>query len=350
MVVKASEEEDMEKPVLSIIVPVYKVELYLHQCIDSILAQTFKNFELILIDDGSPDGCPQICDAYVKQDARVQVLHKPNEGLQSAWISGLNISNGKYIGFVDSDDWIEQEMLVSMLAAMDEYHADIVQCGYRRMIDNHCVKELAKLPAVEVFENQAIYLNLVPQILNFWAYANPIIVPARWNKIFRREMLINNLRYCDTRINLGEDLNITLPVLLDARKVVCLNKCYYNYRLNNNSITKGYKQDFWQKNLLLFTAISNIAQSKQVDISRYAEGYFNYLTIATIFNASLTNQSYKDELIEIKQIYQENPGKDYLNTFKAANLSLTGKLIYQLLKYKLFFLIPGLLRLRNLLK
>jgi len=340
----------MEKPILSIIVPVYKVEFYLRKCIDSILAQTFKNFELILIDDGSPDSCSKICDAYVKQDARVVVLHKPNEGLQSAWISGLHISNGKYIGFVDSDDWIDQEMFAGMLEAMEEYQADIVQCGYRRMMDNHCVKELAKPPAVEVFENQAIYLHLVPQMLNFWVRINPMIVPARWNKIFRREMLMNNLHYCDSRINLGEDLNITLPILLDAGKVICLNKCYYNYRLNNNSITKGYKQDFWQKNLLLFTAIKNIAHSKQVDISPYAESYYNYLTIATIFNASLTNQSYMDALTEIKHIYRANPGKDYLNSFQAANLSWTSKLIYQLLKYKLFFFVPGLLRLRNLLK
>jgi hypothetical protein len=240
-------------------------------------------------------------------------------------------------------------MFSEMMVAMLENNADFVQCGFRRIIGNTAI-EFAKPTKNEIFENQDICLYLVPQILNFWEYSNQIVVPARWNKIFRREIIMNNIQYCDSRINLGEDLNITLPVLLDARKVVCLNNCYYNYRLNYNSITKGYKKDFWQKNQLLFAAINKIAMSKNVEISKYTNSYFNYLTISTIFNESLMSQSYAKEIKKLYIIAQENPGKDYINTFKASNLSLTSKIIYQLLKHRLIFIIPGLLRLRNILK
>jgi glycosyltransferase involved in cell wall biosynthesis len=241
-------------PTVSIIVPVFNVEKYLPKCLNSILEQSFTDFELIIIDDESTDKSGQICDEYAATDARVRVIHKPNEGLQSAWINGLQISNGEYIGFVDSDDWIDIEMFSEMMVAMLENNADFVQCEFRRIIGNTAI-EFAKPTKNETFENQDICLYLVPQILNFWEYSNPIVVPARWNKIFRREIIMNNIQYCDSRINLGEDLNITLPVLLDARKVVCLNNCYYNYRLNYNSITKGYKKDFYAAQQSLSNAL-----------------------------------------------------------------------------------------------
>ena len=98
-------------PEISVIVPVYKVEPYLDRCVQSILRQTFRAFELILVDDGSPDGCPAMCDAWAKQDRRIRVLHKENGGLSSARNAGLAVATGRYISFVDSDDWIEPQML-----------------------------------------------------------------------------------------------------------------------------------------------------------------------------------------------------------------------------------------------
>lgn len=118
-------------PELSIIVPVYKVEKYLPRCIDSILAQTFGDFELILIDDGSPDGCGRICDEYAKKDKRIVVIHQKNMGVSAARNAGLDIARGRYIGFVDSDDWIEPQMYEVMMDAIRENGADMAVCGVR---------------------------------------------------------------------------------------------------------------------------------------------------------------------------------------------------------------------------
>ena len=116
-------------PKISIIVPVYKVEKYIHKCIDSILNQTFKDFELILVDDGSPDNCGKICDEYAKKDSRVIVIHKENGGLSSARNSGLDIARGDYIGFVDSDDYIENDMYELLYNLCEENNCDISSCS-----------------------------------------------------------------------------------------------------------------------------------------------------------------------------------------------------------------------------
>lgn len=118
-------------PEISIIVPVYKVEPYLCKCIDSILAQTLADFELILIDDGSPDECGTICDAYAARDYRIVVIHQKNAGVSAARNAGLEVARGAYIGFVDSDDWIEPEMYETMLRTAKETQADVVVCGMK---------------------------------------------------------------------------------------------------------------------------------------------------------------------------------------------------------------------------
>ncbi len=119
-----------EKPLLSIIVPVYKVENYLQKCIDSILAQTFTDFELILVEDGSPDGCPALCDAAAAKDARIRVLHQKNGGLSAARNAGLDVARGEWIGFVDSDDYIAPEMYETLYKAVQSTGADLALCDY----------------------------------------------------------------------------------------------------------------------------------------------------------------------------------------------------------------------------
>ena len=116
---------------ISIIIPVYKTEPYLRKCVDSVLAQTYTNLEVILVDDGSPDDCGKICDEYAAKDSRVKVIHKENGGLSSARNCGLDVATGKYIGFVDSDDWIDPDMYETLLGLLLRYDADIAEGSYR---------------------------------------------------------------------------------------------------------------------------------------------------------------------------------------------------------------------------
>ena len=121
----------MHTPLFSIIVPVYKTEAFLRQCVDSILNQTYSDFQVVLVDDGSPDGCGAMCDGYAREDARIKVIHKKNGGLSDARNAGIDIARGEYIGFVDSDDWIEPDYLMSMVLASEKQPADFYLCGFR---------------------------------------------------------------------------------------------------------------------------------------------------------------------------------------------------------------------------
>ena len=117
------------QPLISVIIPVYKVELYLRECIDSVLAQTYQNLEVILVDDGSPDQCGSICEQYAEKDNRVCVIHKENGGLSDARNAGIDVAKGEYIGFVDSDDWVAPDMYECLYKASVEYNAEFVVCG-----------------------------------------------------------------------------------------------------------------------------------------------------------------------------------------------------------------------------
>lgn len=169
-------------PELSIIVPVYKVEPYLRRCIDSILAQTFRDFELILIDDGSPDHCGAICDEYAAKDSRIIVIHQKNQGVSAARNAGLDIARGTYLGFVDSDDWIEPEMYETMLATAKEKQVDVVVCGIQyRADDGTLIRN--DLIADRSYTNEEMLKCL-------YGKPNPT-GGAVWNKIFIRAKVMD---------------------------------------------------------------------------------------------------------------------------------------------------------------
>ena len=121
-----------ETPLISIIIPVYKVEPYLRKCLDSVVQQTYRNLEIILVDDGSPDSCGAICDEYATKDERITVIHQENKGLSAARNAGLDIATGDYIQFVDSDDWIEPDALATVLSIAEDHHVDIVCFGFNK--------------------------------------------------------------------------------------------------------------------------------------------------------------------------------------------------------------------------
>ena len=129
-------------PLISVIVPVYKVEQYLDECVQSIINQTYKNLEIILVDDGSPDRCPEMCDEYARQDSRIKVIHKPNGGISSARNSGLDIARGEYVGFVDSDDYIAHDMYEKLYKAFEgTENVFVVKCKYKRISQSQIVSE-----------------------------------------------------------------------------------------------------------------------------------------------------------------------------------------------------------------
>lgn len=210
------------KPLISVIVPVYKVELYLAECVDSILAQTYQNLEIILVDDGSPDGCPDICEKYMEQDSRVQVIHKENGGLSDARNVGIEAAKGEYIGFVDSDDWIAPDMYERMASTAQEYAADVVVCEYY-----DCWKSKYSgwhKQETIVFSGQEGVEALLG--LKFGNYA--------WNKLYRRELWTPDVRY--PKDQLFEDVRTTYKILQKCQTVVAIPELKYYYRRHGGGI------------------------------------------------------------------------------------------------------------------
>lgn len=217
-----------EKPLLSIIVPVYKVENYLQKCIDSILAQTFTDFELILVEDGSPDNCPALCDAAAAKDARIRVIHQKNGGLSAARNAGLDVARGEWIGFVDSDDYIAPEMYEALYQAVQSTGADLALCDYA------AVDEMgAPCPPMHTGLAQRIFTGR--ELLK--RAANMMVQPA-WNKLYR-SAIFTQLRYPEGKLN--EDFFLIPKVCLQIQKAVVLPKVLYYYVQRGGSIMNGGK-------------------------------------------------------------------------------------------------------------
>lgn len=231
---------------VSIIVPIYNVEKYIDRCIKSILAQTYDKLEIILVDDGSPDRCAEICDEYSEKDSRIIVIHKENGGLSSARNMGLKIAKGDYISFVDSDDYINIKMIEHMRNTAVNSASDIVICDYKNVYEDEkaCNEDLKDFNAdeiieIEKYEAQMAYFKNNEERKRF------VVV---WNKLYKRE-LFEDIRFPIGRIH--EDEAVTYRLLYNAKKIMYIRNCYYFYLERNGSIMAS---TFNKKRFQLFDA------------------------------------------------------------------------------------------------
>lgn len=215
-------------PLVSIIVPIYKVEPYLRRCLDSIVNQTYTNLEIILVDDDSPDGCPAICDEYAAKDNRVVVIHKDNGGLSDARNAGLNISKGDFISFVDSDDWIANSFIEVLLRSLQNNNADLSICSYIKTSSSFCNQ-------IKVEYVQESLLSSIDATKKLWSKDETAFVTA-WGKISKRE-LWNNIRFPKGMIH--EDEYTSYKLLYSASKTVFIDIPLYFYFQRIDSIMAG---------------------------------------------------------------------------------------------------------------
>lgn len=222
---------------ISVIVPVYNCEQYLEQCIDSILAQTYSDLEILLVDDGSTDHTGKICDAYAAFDSRIKVIHKKNKGAASARKAGFEKALGEYIAFVDGDDWIEPDMYEKLLLPFSTSNVDIVLCGRFEDTGDKSVQKRHSFPP-GIYDKKALAVNVYPEMISRGTFFEMGISGFMWDKLFRREHLENFLMAVDDRVTIGEDALCAYPALLHAEGIAILDDCLYHYRQNSVSITK----------------------------------------------------------------------------------------------------------------
>lgn len=236
-------------PKISIIVPIYKIERYLRQCIDSILAQTFTDFELLLIDDGSPDGCPAICDEYTKKDARIRVFHKPNGGLTSARNYGLDNAKGDWIMHIDGDDWIEPTYIEELYDTAIKNDADIAICGFRFAYEDGSF--VIEHPTVWD-DNRSTSLNRY--IASVWTTA--------WGSIHKSSLYHNNGVRSPKNITYCEDFHLMARICYFADKVVSIDRPLYNYRQQSSSIMHSLNDKTWRDELTSYKEIIDFFRNK----------------------------------------------------------------------------------------
>jgi glycosyltransferase involved in cell wall biosynthesis len=231
---------------ISVIVPMYKVEAFLPKCLDSIINQTYKNLEIILVNDGSPDRCGEIAEEYAKNDNRIKVIHQANRGLCAARNAGLKEAKGDYIAFVDSDDYIDLNMYEDMIKEADE-QLDIISCLYYEVIDNMVVKD-ENIYKSAVLENEQLIWARCTELALDKAFFHlgltdfrVMVTSGPWDKLYKKSFLdLYNLKF-DEELKALEDIWFNYQVLKKAKRIKALNNAYYYYRVNPQSITKSFK-------------------------------------------------------------------------------------------------------------
>lgn len=311
---------------VSIIVPIYNIEKYLNKCIGSIVNQTYKNLEIILIDDDSPDNCPAVCDEWAKKDSRIKVMHKENDGLSQARNSGYQMSTGEYICFIDGDDWIESDFIETLASQLDK-GADIADCA-TRLCDEKDVTILIR----GFNENKVIDNTTALQFL----FKETGIYQTVWNKLYKRN-IIDSVKFPAGKWH--EDDFWTWKVFLNAKSISVTSKPMYNYLQRENSI------------------MGDSYSLKRLDAVQSAYECFEALNDNAQYSSLVKNRFISRVMYNLQCSFK------YLN---GSDLKSAKKVIFKYLKdanlhpddnnltsvwYRLFLLMPsGIARIRNFLK
>lgn len=310
---------------ISVIVPVYNMENYLRECLDSLVNQTFKDIEIILVDDGSTDSSNQICQEYVNKYSNVVLLTKENEGQQSAWMMGVEHSHGEYIGFVDSDDYADITMYEKLYKCAIKTDADIVMCTLRIFSSN---KEEYRTYDLKPYYGKEDIHEIHDRV--FSSLKGGGISIARWNKLFKREIFIPNVKYCVDKSRHCEDRFIVPACLFTAKTFAYVDEPLYNYRLVKNSSSRKPQK-------LLYGIIENLYRrqtemlkdkgiyekySKQLDVAK-----IDYIRIIVVRNLC-SNISIKERYRMARELLTNPVNKRCVLKNKSECVYKFGKFIY----------------------
>lgn len=247
---------------VSVIIPIYNVGKYLRQCIESVIAQTLKDIEIICVDDGSKDDCGKICDEYAGKDSRIIVIHKENGGLVTARKAGLKAASGKYIGFVDGDDWVEPELYEHMYNLAEEYKVSFVETG---VIDS---SESGYKTRVSNFDDGCYSGDdyesvIVPKLMYFGEFYRFGIMPYVWNKLYRAELVKECYEKVGDKNSMGEDAACSYPYAVKAGSVYISHKCLYHYRNVGNSMKRTVNNDVYNMLRKQYRLIRNAYENSE---------------------------------------------------------------------------------------
>lgn len=311
----------------SVIVPIYNIEPYLRECVDSILAQTFADFELILVDDGSPDGCGKICDMYAEADRRVQVIHKTNGGLVSARQAGIRRAVGHYIVHVDGDDWISPVMLERAKTIIEETDADVVSFSFHQVSESESRICHERLPE-GFYEGQKLRDSVYPRIL-MDKDMQPMSY-SLWGKALRRSLVTEPQLSVPVDIALGEDLACMAPVYMKMESLFISWQPVYYYRYRETSMSQGFKTGLFGQFLRVARLLDEMPHGGVADFEEQCSRYVSFISFGLWNGMALTKTPVP---VEVRKQYMENPViKKHLQAAEFGTISPLPALVYRLFR------------------
>lgn len=326
---------------LSIIVPIYNGENFLRKCIDSILAQDYTDFELVLVDDGSTDGSLEICREYEQKDRRVVVFHKENAGLVAARKSGLSVAKGEYIGFIDCDDYIDKNMYSDLMRAAESDNSDIVVGG---IVIEHPKRKnnvYNMLPA-GFYDRAAMEQKVIPKMLTYSGFIKFGIIPGVVVKVFKRNVLEKALPCVFDSINIGEDVSITAYGFINAGSVSVIESAAYHYVQGDESMIRKFnpKRFEYIKNLNeCLLGVDNAAYKQQIPL------YMSYLVFGMVAECVLkSGYTTKDIRKTLNGLLNSELAITSLKNADTSLLSKKDKIKVFLMRHKLISILILLLR------
>lgn len=331
------------RPKVSIIVPCWGVEQYLDRCVNSLVNQTLRDIEIILVDDESPDRVPEMCDAWAAKDARIKVVHKKNGGLGMACNSGLDVAAGDYIAFCDSDDWVDEEMYETMHKAVEKYNAQIVYTGIRRVNERGVCVPMAQASELHVYDSkekiESFMMDMIASRPSV-RYERRVQPSAKIVLYERRLITKNNIRFESERQFLSEDTLFNLDVLAKANCVVELPKTFYNYLINTHSITQKLRTDRFEKYIILRNEMlrrySNILPASYKErVDRMFIGYCRN-AIEKLLNGNISTREKK---MYLKHIVSHKIWENIASTYPVSKMPIVHRIVFYAILYRQIWLL-----------
>ncbi len=343
-------------PLVSVVVPVYKTERYIKQCVDSIIGQTYKRLQIILVDDGSPDACPQICDEYASSDSRVVVIHKQNGGAMYARKAGLDYANGAYILFVDGDDWLEADAVEVLLARAESDGADCVMFGYVREYEGKSIPN-------PLFEDDFSYDEAESERLIHRRLVGPLgdelIHPERVDnlvsvcmKLYRTETARRGRIVSERAVGTSEDTVFNLYALEGCR-ISYVDRCFYHYRKSNaQSITTAHKPELADKWDRLYEIFCDYIE-KSGQKEEYEKAFLNRV-VCCLIGLGLNEVGSRESIFKIgkklKSILKKPLYERALGEFDMSSCPLKWKVFFGFCKARCGLLLAIMLKIINKLR
>lgn len=329
-------------PKVSVIIPIYNVEKYLDRSVGATRNQTLKDIEIILVDDESPDNCPQMCDKFKEEDSRIKVVHKKNGGLGLARNSGLDVATGDYVFFLDSDDYIDLDTLECMYNAAVANDADFVRVdNYRESADGRILNSNYVPPMREgLYEKEELRNTLLfPQFgMGPKENGDKYVSCSVWRNLYKKEIIDDsNLRFVSERVMISEDIPFNLDFMIRANRAYVINRKFYHYIVNETSLTQSYKADRFDKELDLYRGLKErlndygVYDACEIRMNRFL------MTRArkSIRREFIGNKNKAEAKKNVKRILEKPELREILNTYDSSGLPKKYQLVFMAMKYKM---------------